>query len=354
MIIIRKHLILFLFGTFILLRGIGLYAQGHKEVLYAGDRFTPETAALVREQMQPLGDPPFQYKQATLDFFSHYGADKIPGTIEFGTFQSGGLKIAAYIFKPFQEPPSKGTVYLLHGYLDHTLSNAKLINTLVAQNYTVAAFDLPGHGFSEGKPVDIDDFKEYALHFKQFLNMTEDRLPHPIFALGHSTGCSVIMEYLNDYENQFDTIVMVSPLVKTLGWQLIPFGLTLTRSFLDKVDRRFGGSCSNKEHEDFVEYHDPLQSRVVPVHWIYAYMSWNDRMEKMSPREDLVFHILQGRKDSVVDFRYNIPFLLEKYPLSDVKYYRRGEHSLFNEVPSIRDVVFKDILSLLASPDSRG
>ncbi len=327
-----------------------LTAEGQTEVLYEGDLFNPETIPLVREQMKPLPLISGEYKQETLDYFRHYGADGIPGTIRFGTVQTGELKIAAYIFEPPAGSPSKGTVYLLHGYLDHTLSNTEMIKSLVKEYYTVAAIDLPGHGFSEGPSVEIGDFSEYASAFRGFFSYTEETMPRPFYGLGHSTGCSVIMEYLNTYSNDFEQIVLVSPLVKTLGWQLTPLGLALTRNFQDRVGRRFGGSCSNSEYEYFVEYHDPLQSRTVPYTWIYASMNWDDRMELMTPREDLVFHILQGRKDSVVDFRYNIPFLLEKYPRSDVKYYTDGEHSLFNEVPSIRDQVFEDVLNLLQPP----
>jgi len=328
-----------------------LPARGHKEVHYKGDSFTPVTVLTVREQIQPLYSQASGYKQATLDFFSHYGADEIPGTIQFGTFQSGGLKMAAYIFKPTGDVSSKGTVYLLHGYLDHTLSNTLLIRTLVANHYTVAAFDLPGHGFSEGKTADIDDFNEYALHFRRFLNITEGALPPPFHFLGHSTGCSVYMEYLTMYDNDFGAVIFVSPLVKSWGWRLTPLGLALTGSFKDEVGRRFGVSSSNKDLGNFVEYHDPLQSRTVPYHWVYSYMDWSKRMELTEPRESPVLHILQGRKDRVVDYRYNIPFLLEKYPRSDVKYYTDGEHSLFNEPPLIRDEVFQDILNLLESTD---
>jgi len=341
-----------LFFLVLLIPGWGiLTARGQEESLYTGDDFTPETVRSVREEIQPLFSQSSGEEPATQEFFRHYGADEIQGTIQFGTFQSGSLKLAAYIFRPSDDIPPTGTVYLIHGYLDHTFSNIHLISFLVAEHYTVAAFDLPGHGLSEGKTADIDDFHEYALHLGQFLNLTGDALPAPFHALGHSTGCSVFLEYLNEFDNKFNSVIFAAPLVKIRGWRLTPAGMALTGCCRDEIGRRFGVSSSNRDYGNFVKYHDPLQSRTVPYHWVYSYMEWNKRIERIEPRENPVLHILQGRKDRVVDYRYNIPFLLEKYTRSDVKYYTDGEHSLFNEPSPVRDAVFRDILALLESTD---
>lgn len=311
--------------------------------------FTAEKLVIVKEQLRPLGEEGWEYEAETLCFFSHYGADDIPGTIRFSWFQSGERKLASYIFMPPGEKP-KGTVYLIHGYLDHSLSNTGMIEYLVNRNYAVAAFDLPGHGFSDGPAVDIDDFREYAFALQRFINLTGSEMPKPFYGLAHSTGCSVIMECLNLYDNEFEKIIFAAPLIKSVGWRLTPAGLTLTDSFMDEVPRRFGRSNSNDDYEDFVEHNDPLQSRTVPYSWIYAYEEWNDRMNAMSPREDLHFSILQGEKDKVVDYEYNIPFIRERYPLSDVYYFPNGEHSLFNEVSSIRNSVFIKVAELLEAP----
>jgi alpha-beta hydrolase superfamily lysophospholipase len=318
-----------------------LTAEGQVE-----SSFTIDQVPLVKEQMLPLDEHHLSYKKETLDFFHHYGADQVPGSLEFAWFQSGEQKMASYLFRPAVESP-KGTVYLLHGYLDHTLSNSKLIKFLVEQEYNVAAFDMAGHGFSGGDSVDIDDFSEYAYCFKRFKNLTEESLDGPYFALGHSTGSSVILEYLNLYPNDFTALILASPLLKAVGWRITPLVLALASPFTDEVGRRFGGSSSNKEHEDFKEYNDPLQSRTIPFNWVYASMNWSDRMELIPPREDLSLYILQGKKDRTVDYRQNISLLMEKYTRSDVIYYEEGKHSLFNELSPIRDKVFQDILQIL-------
>ncbi|MBF9015920.1 MULTISPECIES: alpha/beta hydrolase [unclassified Oceanispirochaeta] len=343
----------FFIPIFIIFSFIMLWSQGSQEPL--DTEFTALRAESIRKNLMPLFEED-KYRELTSDeeiFLKHYSADDFPGTARIGMFYSRDKKLAAYLFKP-DTPAVKGTVYLLHGYLDHTLSNRYLIRFLLEQGYAVLGFDLPGHGLSEGEPAAIDDFREYSTALVRFFNhsmrLSNEKLPGPRIALAHSTGCSVIMETVSLYGNIFDRIIMVSPLVHSVGWRYTPLGISLAEPFTDSVFRRFGGSSSNKEHEDFVEHGDPLQSRTVPFSWIYAHADWFDRMELLPVNEDLSLSIIQGEEDSVVDFKFNIPFLLEKYPAAVIYKIPEGEHSLLNEIPEIRESVFTQILEIIENP----
>lgn len=341
------------FSLLILFSTIILWAGGNKDDLNGTLRSAD--VQVIRQNLMPLFEEDL-YRDLSSDeqrFLNHYSAYKMSGTVRMGYFYSGEKKLAAYLFKP-DSREIKGTVYLLHGYLDHTLSNSSIINFLMDNGYAVLGFDFPGHGLSEGEPAAIDDFREYSSAFFSFVNLSRSfpgiKLTGPYTALAHSTGCSVIMETLaihDSFDNLFDTIIMTAPLVHSVGWKFTPLGLGLAEPFTDSVFRRFGGSSSNKEHQKFVENNDPLQSRSVPFSWIYAQEDWFERMELVPVNETSVFHIIQGTKDSVVDYKYNIPFLMEKYPNSQVYSIPKGGHSLFNEVPEIRDPVFANILEII-------
>lgn len=136
-----------------------------------------------------------------------------------------------------------------------------------------------------------------------------------------------------------------------MGWRFSSLGIALAEPFTDSVFRRFGGSNSNKEHQKFMEYNDPMQSRIVPFSWVYAQEDWFERMKKVDVNETATFYIIQGEKDKVVDHKYNIPFLMEKYPASLLYQIPEGEHSLFNEVQEIRDTVFAQILKIIEFTD---
>ncbi|MDC7239446.1 MAG: alpha/beta hydrolase [Spirochaetales bacterium] len=331
-------------------------SAGGTQDIPGDDFFFADDVLPMKSSLRPFTEAPEGFPTLKeLDFLRHYGAGPLQENFRMGYFESGGRKLAAYLFSP-SAGENQGTVYLLHGYLDHSLSNSRLIRLLVNHGYTVAAFDLPGHGLSEGESVDIGDFSEYAEALRDFTSLCEgpdleELLPEPRMAVAHSTGCSVVMEYLEDYGNSFEKIIFAAPLVYTVGGQFTELGLVIAEPFADSVFRRFGGSTSNKNHEEFVKHHDPLQSRSVPFSWIYAHQDWIDRILEIPESPGVVLNILQGEEDSVVDYRDNIEFLLEKYPASRVFYFTDAEHSLFNELPPVRMKVFLQILDLLSSND---
>ncbi len=69
--------------------------------------------------------------------------------------------------EPFKKTP-RGTIFLLHGYNDHTGILKNLICFCLNQNYSVAVYDLPGLGLSSGEQGAIKDFSEYADILKTF------------------------------------------------------------------------------------------------------------------------------------------------------------------------------------------
>ena len=291
------------FGKTVLLFGIllliaaGSFASGNRDNKEAGrsGRYGINEIRELKAQMLPLesrGDMPGEKEEELLRYFAPAG---LPGSFRLAYFISGGRKLALYHFRPDRKA-SAGFIYLFHGYLDHTLCNIRLIAFLLEQGYEVVGFDLPGHGLSEGDPVDIDDFSEYAAALGDLidLGLPGDGIKPSVIA--HSTGCSMILEYLRGSENSFDRIILASPLVYTVGWWVSGIGIYLAKPFTDHVFRRFSNSTQDKDYADFVKNRDPFQSREVPFSWVDAYLTWNRDIRSQPVREDLCFHILQGKR----------------------------------------------------------
>jgi len=78
----------------------------------------------------------------------HYGIDmeaQLPGVRHYtGWFEAPGYQLAAHVFLP-QE--ARCTLFILHGYLDHSGLYRHLIRDALTQGAAVFIFDLPGHGF---------------------------------------------------------------------------------------------------------------------------------------------------------------------------------------------------------------
>lgn len=261
-----------------------------------------------------------------------------------GTFQSGKYELAAQIFTPSHV---RGTVILLHGYIDHTGTQRHLIRNCLEQNLRVATYDLPGHGLSSGRRMAIDDFSDYAEGFHIFLERIQTFLPGPYYFIGHSTGCAIAYEYLAQYSlHDFERIIFLAPLVRHVHWHISKIPYFFGKLFaVETVPRRYSEISSDPAFLDFLR-RDPLQTDDVPYTWISALYHWNQRIQEL-PVLPVDLHILQGTRDTVVDQEYNIPFLERKVENVQVVRIEGAAHQLANESPALREKVFQTINTFL-------
>jgi alpha-beta hydrolase superfamily lysophospholipase len=294
----------------------------------------------VKKEMKPLNlSQPPDLSASARKYLLHYGIyfNDIPQYL--GTFQSGGYVLSAHIFLP---PKATATVFLLHGYCDHTGILKNLIRLLVHQGLAVAVYDLPGHGLSGGEPCMIDDFNTYVDIFSDFIDLWRPHLPQPHHFAGHSTGCAIAFDFMHRISpDRLDKIIFIAPLVRSAYWTLSKAHHYLAKSFVDTVPRVFFDSSSDLEFNRFIR-NDPLQCREIPLKWVEALFAWNERVEQLAPVSHPVL-ILQGKQDTVVDWEFNIVFLRQKNNLAQVKWYHNGRHHLLNETKTIRAEVLKTI-----------
>ncbi|HVY47250.1 MAG TPA: lysophospholipase, partial [Minicystis sp.] len=89
--------------------------------------------------------------------------------------------------------PVRAAVAVVHGLKDHSSRYAELANRLAAEGEAVYAFDLRGHGRSEGVRVDVADFDDYLGDLDAFLARIRSREPgKPVFVFGHSMGGAIV------------------------------------------------------------------------------------------------------------------------------------------------------------------
>ncbi|WP_226681552.1 alpha/beta hydrolase [Sutcliffiella horikoshii] len=250
----------------------------------------------------------------------------------------------------FLPPKNKGIVTIVHGYLDHSGALSKIINMLVTDGYGVITFDLPGHGHSGGERGDIKDFSEYVqvLHAVHS-HMTQKGITHKSWSImGHSTGAAIILTYMNVYKCSFDKVILVAPLIQPYLWSFSKFGVKLIGEKNIHLKRTFRKNSSDPEYLALVEK-DPLQFTRLPVRWLQSLERWNSSLsEQLSGSEKALF-IIQGNKDTTVDWRYNLVFIFKKYPNSKCVLIDRGNHQLFNETAIIRDITFTHIKRYLSA-----
>ena len=279
---------------------------------------------------------------AISSYFKFYGMYDLPGQHFFGYFKSQSRRISAHVFIP-QMPA--GSMFMVHGYLDHAGALHHLIHSAVTRGFAVAVFDLPGHGLSSGERGVIDDINAYVETLEDFVAICEPHLPQPFYLVGHSTGAAIALEYLQRHEDRFDKIVMLAPLVHHANWRLSKIGVSIASVFGSTLPRKYRENSSDTGYLAFVQ-NDPLQVQRLSIKFLEALYAWEERIRSETPVAGSVL-LIQGSEDEIVDWHYNVAFLREKIQGVTVDIVDGARHQLVNEAEAIREHVFHLIFDYL-------
>ncbi|MFH1283342.1 MAG: alpha/beta hydrolase [bacterium] len=311
----------------------------------ADDQFKPTfSISNVKNSMRKLDlEKEAKYSSPILKYFNTYNLPVESKQHYFGYFYVKEWKLAGHVFMPEN---LKATVFVLHGLFDHSGYQSNVIRILLEHNYAVALFDLPGHGLSSGDKVSINDFSDYVFIFNEFLKKYSAHLPKPYHIIAHSTGCSIVYEYIyHEKEHPFDKIVFLTPLIHSQQWVISKISYICFGWFLKNVPRTFRDSTNSKNFNDFL-INDPLQYKKVPLTFVKALFNWNKRIEYYEVINQDIY-IIQGDQDSIVDWKYNVSYLTKKIPTAKVNIIKNGKHHLQNEIEPIRTNVLNHMIKYI-------
>lgn len=257
----------------------------------------------------------------------------------FGKFNAAGYDIAVHHFFP-RKSESRGVIFVLHGYHDHVGLYHHIIRYCLERQYSVIAYDLPGHGLSSGELGVIHEFEHYVDVLDACLGLAKKHLNEPIHVIAQSTGGAIVMDYVINQrftkENcPFEKIILLAPLIRPRDWGRGKFLYNALKFFVRKINRVFTENSHDFDFLDFLRHKDPLQNRDLPLRWVGAMARWIELFE-FAPGSSLSPVVIQGQQDGTVDWRHNIPVIMGKFDRPQVHYLPRGRHHLANEEISIR------------------
>jgi alpha-beta hydrolase superfamily lysophospholipase len=235
------------------------------------------------------------------EYMHEYGWDRLAADglqVRLGLVPWRAGSLGVVLLTPRGRP--RGTIIFAHGYLSHTGSFRGVLEPFVRAGFSVAAFDLPGHGFSDGERGAIADFELYGsavTDLTGYLAASDPlglSLPRPWYAIGHSTGATAFFIHLsrNPVATRFERLVLITPLVRSAYWELSMLGLALS-GWIMRHAEPFGG------------YERLLGIRRFPMTWVESLRAWNDIAENYLPIDTPTL-LIQGADDQVVDHRFNL------------------------------------------------
>ena len=294
----------------------------------------------LRASLRPLaeGQPLSAQAQAYQRF---YGLDFSARNVRsgLGRFQVDGYEVVSQVWRPAQ---AKATLFVFHGFYDHTGLYRHVIEWALDQGFAVIACDLPGHGLSSGERASINDFAEYQDTLQGLFTEAQSLdLPQPWHLCGQSTGGAIVIDHvLNAGANSpaQGQVILLAPLVRPRAWGWSHLSYFLLKPFVKAIARRFSENSNDPDFLPFLQA-DPLQPLRLPTAWVGALALWIKRIEAApgSTRRPL---IVQGQADMTVDWQHNLEVLRAKFDRPQVLMLPEGRHHLANEALVLRGEYF--------------
>jgi acylglycerol lipase len=103
----------------------------------------------------------------------------------------------------------RAAVVIVHGLKDHSARYAAFAERLAQQGFAVHAFDLRGHGRSEGIRVWVDAFDDYVGDLDLFVGRVRSEEPgRPLLLFGHSMGGAIATLYAITRQPHLDGLAL--------------------------------------------------------------------------------------------------------------------------------------------------
>ena len=140
-------------------------------------------------------------------------------------------------FARWPPPPGrKGTVCIFQGRTEFIEKYFEVVRELTARGFAVATLDWRGQGLSARRLSDrrkgyVRNFDEYDVDLETFMReIVLPDCPPPLFAIGHSTGATVLIRAVSRGHRWFDRVVLIAPLIALAGAGAVSSASTIVRA----------------------------------------------------------------------------------------------------------------------------
>ena len=248
---------------------------------------------------------------------------------------ASGIRLRSFLW---EAPDPRGGVVLVHGFGDHAGRYGDLVRVLGSRGYSVFAWDLRGHGRSEGRRGDVDRFDVHLEDLDVVWAEAGRVLPKTTpFLYGHSMGALVAIRWLQTRQVWLPGVVLSAPWLATamdvprwkqfMGSMLLRVapGLTISSGaprpgFLTRDPLREG------------EYRaDPLvHRRISPRCHAEVRRAQAAALKEGLPRELPALVVVPG-DDLLVDAEATLAWVREQALSAHVRVRAGGRHELHND-----------------------
>ena len=116
------------------------------------------------------------------------------------------------------EKPLRAAVLFIHGYAEHSGRYEHLARQMNKDGIGVFATDLQGHGKSEGRRCDINNYTEYVDDLSTYFKEITAEFPNvPWYIMGHSMGGTLAVLLAYRYQSSIHGLIISAPALKIVS-----------------------------------------------------------------------------------------------------------------------------------------
>ena len=236
------------------------------------------------------------------------------------------------------EIDSKAILIVIHGLAEHTGRYGNLINYFVPRDYAIYAFDLEGHGRSEGIRGYVDCFSCYLDDMRTFIDIVKRENPHKrLIMIGNSMGGQLAVAYAADNQKELAGLIVSAPLLK-IGLSVSPIHIVVAKilsAIMPKIGVAVLDAREISKDKVVVDAYmsDPLVYRGKTTARLGAeILNLINRLPRRFPDIRLPILIMYGTEDRLTNLAGS-DLLNQKVGSQDkmLKVYKGLYHEIFNE-----------------------
>ncbi|WP_413560054.1 alpha/beta hydrolase [Bdellovibrio sp. HCB209] len=260
-------------------------------------------------------------------------------------------------FQVWDNPNAKGTIIITHGHGEHSECYHRLVESFANDQWSFYAWDLRGHGRSDGRRGYAAHFDDYCKDHKIFLDKVlsiEKVKKGPVVLFSHSMGALIEFKTLmKNPDVAYDALIVSAPL---LGLSLeVPLAKSTAAFVMNKIfpQLTLGNEIKNSDltsdPEVIREYEkDSLRHvKMSPGVFVGMLENWDYVRPRANEIKKPTLFVLP-EKDPVCNTPESMHFFDRLgSKRKEIKIYPNAKHEIVNDV--MRATAFADIKRFLDS-----
>jgi alpha-beta hydrolase superfamily lysophospholipase len=260
-----------------------------------------------------------------------------------------GLNLFAQLWQPETKPHA--VVNLVHGMGEHSTRYHHWAERFVNKGFAVVAFDLRGHGQSDGKLGHIPSFEALMRDVDLLFEEQKKLFPEiPVYLYGHSLGGNLVLNYALHRKPHLQGLIATSPWLE-LAMQpskaLLAFA-KIAKNIMPALqqDTKLNADFLSQDKNEVQKYkQDKLVHGKISINMFFEVVKagiWALENAKSLNIKTLILH---GTGDQITSHKASERFAQAASEFAHAKLWQGAYHELHHE--EIRNEVFEYIINNL-------